>query len=75
MGRGTGTLRATTTVAQTHAHRYSRHRLRTRNSLPIRRVAHHGESKMAAQAGKSSSDRDGKNLCGTLFWETDALNK
>ena len=29
----------------------------------FRRVAHHGESKMAAQAGKSSSDRDGENLC------------
>ena len=41
----------------------------------FRRVAHHGESKMAAQAGKSSSDRDGKNLCECLFWETDALNK
>ena len=41
----------------------------------FRRVAHHGESKMAAQAGKSSSDRDGKNLCGRLFWETDALIK
>ena len=41
----------------------------------FRRVSHHGESKMAAQAGKSSSDRDGKNLCGRLFWETDALNK
>ena len=41
----------------------------------FRRVAHHGESKMAAQANKSSSDRDGKNLCGRLFWETDALNK
>ena len=41
----------------------------------FRRLAHHGESKMAAQAGKSSSDRDGKNLCGRLFWETDALNK
>ena len=41
----------------------------------FRRVAHHGESKMAAQAGKSSSDRDGENLCGRLFWETDALNQ
>ena len=28
----------------------------------FRRVAHHGKSKMAAQAGKSSSDRDGKNF-------------
>ena len=55
------------------AHRYRRYRLLTCYMALLR--ACQQWFKMAAQAGKSSSGHDGKNLCRRLFWETDGSNK